>query len=96
MKKLLLEHEMVTKSYLKPTYLPTYVTVVTVVLVVIVVTVVKVVTVVSVVTKTLFSTTKKSNKKTYLIKKNHYFFIQLFSLKKSKCDKTQKLKILQD
>ena len=50
---------MVTKTYIKPTYLSTYVTVVTVV------TVVKVVKVV-------------------------------ISPKKSKCDKTQKLKILQN
>ena len=65
---------MVTKTYQKPTYLPTYATVVTVVTVVTLVTVVKVVTVVTVVTKLPFQ---------------HNFFLP----KKSKCDKTQKLKI---
>ena len=46
-KKLPLEYQIVTKTYLKPTYLPTYATVVTVVPVVTVMTVVKVVTVVT-------------------------------------------------
>ena len=56
-----LEYQMVTKTYLKPTYLPTYATVVTVGTVVTVVTEVKVVkvvtavTLVTVVTKQLFS-----------------------------------------
>ena len=50
MKKLTLEYQIVTKTYLKPTYLPTYATVVTIVTVVTVVTVVKVVTLVTVVT----------------------------------------------
>ena len=49
-KKLPLEYQMATKTYLKPTYLPTYATVVTVVTVVTIVTVVKVVTEVTVVT----------------------------------------------
>ena len=49
-KKLSLEYQMVTETYLKPTYLPNYVTVVTVVTAVTVVTVVIVVTVVTVVT----------------------------------------------
>ena len=44
-----LEYQMLTKTYLKPTYLPTYVTVVTVVTEVTVVTVEQVVTVVTVV-----------------------------------------------
>ena len=46
---------MVTKTYLKSTYLPTYVTVMTVVTVVTLVIVVRVVKEVSVVTKKLFS-----------------------------------------
>ena len=54
MKKLPLVYQVVTKTYLKPTYLPTYATVVTVVLVVTAVTVVKGVTVVTVETKNNF------------------------------------------
>ena len=61
MNKLPLEYQIVTKTYLKLTYLPTYakvvtiVTVVTVMTVVTVGTVVTVVTVVTLVTKILFS-----------------------------------------
>ena len=60
MKKLPLDYQRVTKTYLKPTYLPTYATVVTVVTVVIVVTVVTVVTLVTVVTKKLCSQKTKN------------------------------------
>ena len=65
---------MVTKTYLKPTYLPTYAIVVKVVTVVTAVTVVTVVTEVTVVTvvtktkfhqKTLFYPTTKNNKKKF-------------------------------
>ena len=49
---------MVTKTYLKPTYLPTYMTVVTVVTVVTEMTVMTVVTVVTVVTNKLLTQKK--------------------------------------
>ena len=75
---------MVTKSYLKPIYLHIYATVVTVVTVVTLVKVVTVVTVMTVLTKKKF--TKKISHKKYPKK-------TLFSQQKSKCDKSQKLKI---
>ena len=53
-KKLPLKYQMVTKTYLKPIYLPTYVTVVTVVTIVTLVIVVKVVKEVSLVTQFFF------------------------------------------
>ena len=86
---------MVTKTYLKPTYLPTYATVVTVVTVVIEVTVVTVVTIVT--KKNLFflSTTKKFLLKNFFFMPKTFFHTKKFP-KKSKHDKTQKLKILQN
>ena len=57
-KKLPFECQMVTKTYLKPIYLPTYATVMTVMTVETVVTVVKVVTVVTVVTLVTVGTRK--------------------------------------
>ena len=88
---------MVTKTYLKLTYFPTYVIVVSVVTVVIVVKVVTVVTLVTLVTKKLFSP------KTLLIKnfvcqkssKNKLSFTHNnnFTKKKIKCDTNQKLKM---
>ena len=91
MKKLPLVYQVVTKTYLKPTYLPTYATVVTVVLVVTAVTVVKGVTVVTVETKNSFFQQATFfikfffQPKTFFTKKNpQFFFLQLifFSFKK--------------
>ena len=58
---------MVTKTYLKPTYLPTYATVVTVVTVVIEVTVVTVVTIVTKKNFFFLSTKKKFYQKTFFL-----------------------------
>ena len=90
MKKLPLVYQVVTKTYLKPTYLPTYATVVTVVLVVTAVTVVKGVTVVTVETKNNFFQQATFfikfffQPKTFFTKKNSNFFfsIKFFSFKK--------------
>ena len=79
---------MVTKTYIKPTYLPTYVTVVTIVTVVTVVTVVKVVTVVTKVTFFFFQQTKFFNNKKFTQEKLHkmhlrqpFAILQCLSLK---------------
>ena len=64
---------MVTKPYLKPAYLPTYVTVVTVMAVVTAVTVVKVVAVETVETKTNFSPNNFFHQKTLFTKKISQF-----------------------
>ena len=82
---------MVTKTYLKPTYVPTYATVVIVLTDVTVVTVVTVVTSVRVLT---VLTQKLISQKTFSPKKYTRTFFQIkCSLKKTKCDKTQQLKI---
>ena len=100
---------MVTKTYLKPTYLPTYATVLTVVTVV---TAVKVMTVVTVETKKNFFSPNnvfhQKSDKTQKLKiwqiestkceeeKNKNKKWNVTKLKKSKCDTYQKLKIWQN
>ena len=76
---------MVTKTYQKPTYLPTYATVVTVVTVVTLVTVVKVVTVVTVVTKLPFQHNFFFTKKVKMQQNSKTQ--NLTKLKNSSCDK---------
>ena len=67
-------YKIVTKTYLKLTYLPTYVTLVTVV------------TVVTVVAKQLFSPNKISQKKIFIKKQKTQ---NMTKLKNSSCDETQ-------
>ena len=69
---------MVTKTYLKPSYLPTYVTVVTVVTVVTIMTVVTLVTVVTVVIKKKLFEEKNLKKLIFSFQKlfsSHNFFL---------------------
>ena len=84
MNNLPFEYQIVTKTYLKPTYLPTYATVMTVV------TFVTVVTVVTVVTKKVLNQHFFSLK-SFFSRKFFFFHQQLFSPNKSNCEKNQNM-----